>query len=256
MSNLHLTILGSSAGLASKTRAGSCYLLNLGNEGILFDIGDGATRNFLAQGFTPEWVSHVVITHTHADHAGGLGYFLQQRYLSGTDNPLTIHCPGEAVGPIRAIFNFGYMFKDKLPFTIDYKPHVERHPFLAGVVRVTPFPTSHLAAMRSFAEGKGLPNRGECFAMRIDAGEKVIVYSADLGGLDDLDIIPTPIDWLLVESTHVPLERLWPWAEERKIKRIILTHIADTLDTSRVPEGKSHTSAEIVIAEDGLTLDI
>lgn len=253
---MKLIILGSSAGLASKTRAGSCYLIDCGDEGMLFDIGDGATRNFLAAGYSADWVSHIVITHTHADHVGGLGYFLQQRYLTGTKSPLTIHCPGEAVGPIKAVFNMGYMFKDKLPFAIDYKPHVGRYPSLIGCLRVTPYPTAHLNAMREFAEDKGLPNRGECFAMRIEAGERVILYSADIAGINDLDAVPTAIDWLLVESTHVALDRLWPWAEERAIQRIIITHIADTFDTSKAANGKLQTKAEIIVAEDGLKFDI
>jgi ribonuclease BN (tRNA processing enzyme) len=187
---------------------------------------------------------------------GGIGYFLQQRYLTGTDRPLTIHCPGEAAGPIKAIFNFGYMFKDKLPFKIEYKPHVERYPSLVGPMRVTPYPTMHLAAMREFAEAKGLPNRGECYAMRIEVGGKVILYSADIVSISDLDAVLLPIDWLLVESTHVSLNELWPWAEERKIKRVIITHIADSFDTSQIALGTSHTSAEIMIAEDLMTLDI
>ena len=253
---MRLLILGSSSGLASKAREASCYLLDCGDHGIFFDIGDGATRNFLAAGFAPEWVSHIVITHTHADHLGGLWYFLQQRYLSGTRLPLVIQCPGEAVGPIKAVFNLGYMFKDKLPFRIEYIPHVERHPTLVGALRVTPYPTSHLSEAGRYAEEKGLPNRGECYAQRIEAGKTTILYSADLGRLDDLDIVPTPIDWLLIESTHTPLERLWPWAEERKIKRIILTHIADAFDLSNVALGKESTSAEILIAADGMSLDI
>lgn len=253
---MKLVVMGSSAGLASRTRAGSCYLFDCGSHGVLFDIGDGATRNFLAQGYSADWVSHIVITHTHADHVGGLGYFLQQRYLTGTKSTLTIHCPGEAVGPIKAIFNFGYMFKDKLSFVIEFKPHVERHPTVIGDLRVTPFPTTHLIAMRTFAEEKGLPNRGECYAMRIEAGETVVVYSADIGSIEDLNVIPTPIDWLVVESSHVDLSRLWPWVEERGIGRVIITHIADAFDTTKVAAGKSQTSAEIMTAEDGLSLHI
>lgn len=253
---MKLVLLGTSAGLASKTRAGSCYLVDCGDEGVLFDIGDGATRHFLALGYTASWISRIVITHTHADHVSGIGYFLQQRYLTGTNSPLTIHCPGESAGPIKAIFNFGYMFKDKLPFKIEYKPHVERYPTLIGPLRVTPYPTMHLASMREFAEEKGLPNRGECYAMRIEAGGKVILYSADIVSISDLDSAQLPIDWLLIESTHVDLDQLWPWVEERKIKRVIITHIADSFDISKVAIGRSRTSAEIVIAEDLMSLDI
>ena len=55
--------------------------------------------------------------------------------------------------------------------------------------------------------------------MRMEVEGTVILYSADLGTLNDLDMAPTPIDWLLVESSHVALEELWPWVNERGIKR-------------------------------------
>lgn len=251
-----LIILGSSSGKASAHRAGSSYLLDLGSHGVLIDCGDGATRNFLQAGYAPEWVDHILISHTHADHAAGLPYFMQQRYLPGTKNPLTIHCPGEAAGPLNAIFNFGYLFKDRLPFPIEYKPLIERWPLDLDGAQVTAYPTTHLAGLRAHAERLGLPNRGECFAMRVQVGDRVILYSADLGSLNDLDAIPTPIDWLLVETTHVPLERLWPWAESRRIRRIVLTHLADDFDFDVVAHARPTTAAEILIAEDGTALDV
>lgn len=50
-------------------------LVNTGSELILFDTGlnsDGITAAVEAAGYTPEQVSHVVITHMHGDHIGGL----------------------------------------------------------------------------------------------------------------------------------------------------------------------------------------
>ncbi|WP_341367229.1 MBL fold metallo-hydrolase [Yoonia sp. BS5-3] len=50
-------------------------VVNTGSEVILFDTGlnpAGTTAALGAAGYTPEDVSHVVITHMHGDHIGGL----------------------------------------------------------------------------------------------------------------------------------------------------------------------------------------
>ena len=57
-------------------------LINTGNELILFDTGNGeggreggvgqALANLKAAGYTPDQVTHVVITHMHPDHIGGM----------------------------------------------------------------------------------------------------------------------------------------------------------------------------------------
>jgi glyoxylase-like metal-dependent hydrolase (beta-lactamase superfamily II) len=50
-------------------------LVNTGNELILFDTGlnpAGITAAVEAAGYTPDQVTHVVITHMHGDHIGGL----------------------------------------------------------------------------------------------------------------------------------------------------------------------------------------
>ena len=50
-------------------------LLNTGSELILFDTGNdaaGITSALAAAGYTPDQITHVVITHMHGDHIGGL----------------------------------------------------------------------------------------------------------------------------------------------------------------------------------------
>ena len=256
MNTGRLIILGSSAGRASAHRAASSYLLDLGDHGILIDCGDGATRNFLHAGYRSEWVSHIVISHTHADHVGGLPYFIQQRHQARTSNPLTMHCPDEAIAPLKDLLVFGHLYPGWMRFPISFVPIVAQRPWIIGDTRITAFATSHLATQRAFAIRNGYPDPGDCFAFQIQIAGKSIVYSADLGALEDLDPVAGPIDWLLIETSHITLDQLWPWAAKRSIKRIILTHLSDDFDTSQLALAAKFTSAEIVLAEDEMVLEL
>jgi len=251
-----LIILGSSAGRASAHRAASSYLLDLGSHGVLIDCGDGATRNFLRAGFLPEWVEKIVITHTHADHVAGVPYFLQQRYLVGTDRPLTVHCPEDAIGPLKDVLDFSHLFAERMPFPLYFESLLAGRSLDCDGARVTPYPTTHLEGNSAWRENHGFLGNNECFAVRIEINGRVIVYSSDLGALADLDMIPLPIDWLLVETSHIALDELWPWVEERRVKRVILTHLSDDFDVAAVASARPGTKAEILLAEDGMTLDL
>jgi ribonuclease Z len=251
-----LVILGSASGSASAYRAASAYLLDLGEQGVLLDCGDGVTQGLLAAGYNPDWVSDAFVSHTHADHVGGLSYYLQARYLTGTDNPLTIHCPSEAIEPLQALFRFGYLFQQRMPFTIQFDGLAAGKTCNLAHVAVTPYPTTHLARHAHVASELGYPNRGECFAFRTVVAGRAILYSADLGDLSDLDQVTEPIDWLLIETTHVDLDDLWPWVEARGISCVVLTHIADDFNPHVVTGGSNHTPLRIMIAEDGIVLPI
>lgn len=67
-------------------------VVNTGNEVILFDTGlapDGIKSALAAAGYTPEDITHVVITHMHGDHIGGLAddagaaTFVNAAYITG-----------------------------------------------------------------------------------------------------------------------------------------------------------------------------
>jgi len=250
-----LILLGTGSGKASAHRASSSYLLDLKDHGVLLDIGDGATRNFLAAGYTSDWVTDIVITHPHADHVCGFGYFVQQRHLTRTGRPLVIHSAPELHTMLREIIEFGMLYSDRLTFAYSFRPLEENAPTGVGGATVTPFLTTHQAAMRQHALATGRRDPGDTMALLIRVGETTLLYSADLGALSDLDAAPGPYDWLLVETTHVPLLDLWPWLGERMIKRVILTHIGDDFDASQIGIAAKYTTAEIIVAEDGMTFD-
>lgn len=254
-SRSRLILLGTGSGKASAHRASSSYLLDLGDHGVLLDIGDGATRSFLAAGYTSDWVTDIVITHPHADHVCGFGYFVQQRHLTRTDRPLVIHSAPQLHTMLVEIIEFGMLYSDRLSFEYSFRSLVEGTPTKVGGTQVTPFPTTHQAAMREHALATGRRDPGDTMALLVRVGDTTLLYSADLGSLHDLDFAPGLYDWLLIETTHVPLADLWPWLGERSIKRVILTHIGDDFDSSQIEIAAKNTPAEIIVAEDGMAFD-
>lgn len=251
-----LIILGSSSGLASAHRASSSYLLDLNTQGIMIDCGDGATRNFLAAGYRAEWVSHIVVSHTHADHVCGLPYFVQQRHLAKTSQPLTIHCAPESIGALRDLLVLGHLYPEWLPFDIHWMPIMSHTPWDSCGLRLTAFPTTHLNRQRIFAREHGYPDPGDCYAFHIDISGRSLVYSSDLGNLIDLDPVPQPIDWLLIETTHVPLDELWPWAEAHRVERVILTHLSDEFDDAQIALTGRFSSNSAVVAHDLMLIEL
>lgn len=251
-----LILLGTGSGKATSERASSSYLLDLGDHGVLLDIGDGATRNFLAAGYSPEWVSDIVLTHPHADHICGFGYFIQQRHLSRTDQPLMIHAVPQLHVMLEEIIEFGMLYPDRMTFAYTFRALAPGRTTDLGGATIQPFPTTHQKEMRAHALATGRRDPGDTMALLVKTGDVSLLYSADLGALNDLDSSPGRFDWLLIETTHVSLNQLWTWAEAKGVRRIILTHIGADFDPAAVHEAPKYTSADVIVARDGLGLEL
>jgi hydroxyacylglutathione hydrolase len=75
-------LVGSGRHGCGLTHAADChvYLVDCGGSMVLVDTGAGIepdriTQEIRSAGFAPEQVSHVLLTHGHADHSGGAAYF-------------------------------------------------------------------------------------------------------------------------------------------------------------------------------------
>jgi hypothetical protein len=167
-----------------------------------------------------------------------------------------IHCAEDAIQPLKDILDFNHLFAERLPFPLYVESLLPGKSADCDGARLTPCPTTHLEGTREWREDHGFFANNNCFAIRIETRTRAIVYSSDLGALADLDAVPLPIDWLLVETSHVPLTNLWPWVEARRIRRVILTHLSDDFDEGAVSSGQDACGAEILIAADGMIFDL
>jgi ribonuclease BN (tRNA processing enzyme) len=250
-----LTILGSGGGEASANRVSSGYLLETPQTAILFDCGDGVTGSFIRAGKNYDDVDAILISHTHPDHICGLPFFLQQLYLAQRQRELVIHLPGEALAAFKSFLVSNYLFVERFGFPVKFASIHDKQGITLSDLVITPHLNTHLTAHRGQPWMAGFNNKGECFSFKINHNSRKVVYSADIGSLDDLGFCEG-CELLLVESTHIRLPELYARAAAWNIDRLILTHICPGFDPHAAMAAAKRFSGEVIIAEDGLVIPL
>jgi ribonuclease Z len=94
-------------------------LLQLNEEGFLFDPGEGTQRQFIFADVAPPTVTRIFISHFHGDHCLGLGSMLMRLNLDKIAH--TVHCYYPASGK---------KFFDRLRYCCMYRENisVKEHP--------------------------------------------------------------------------------------------------------------------------------
>jgi len=259
MSEISFTILGSSAGLPQPNRSNASYVLRLDQRLILFDCGGGASAAFRRAGFNSLDVERIFISHTHPDHISDLPLFIQMMYLQGrsAENPIEIYLPGEFLEKIRGYFRALYLLPEKLPFEIKFMPVPEDGAYESGELRIIPFRNGHLMRYAEIIDEFNLSQKMQCYSYLIHAHGKSILYSADLGSESDLFPYLDNLDLLVVESTHIKIEKLLERTIDSGVGRVILTHLDEDFDIERTLNiaGKLGVT-NLSIAEDGMRIEL
>jgi len=226
MQSFSLRCFGVGDGTACPDRNHSAYLYNFGTVSLLLDCGEPISRSFKASGLSYEAIDRILISHTHADHVGGLFMLLQGFWLEKRTKDLHVHLPGESIQPIRQMLQACFLFEELLPFRLIFSPLVSGQPIVQEEVRVTPFPTTHLHPLRKKFQSK-YPGEFPAFCFLLETRNCRIGHSADLGAPTDLEpLLARPLDLLVCEVAHFPPEELFAYLKGREIKRVAFIHVA------------------------------
>lgn len=255
MKSCEFIVLGSGAGMPQPDRVNSGYALKVDGRIVQFDCGGGISAAFRGAGLNPPAVEAIFISHTHPDHICELPLYLQMLYLAGRKEPVVVYLPEEAILPVQEYCNTLYIFREKLPFEINYKP-VERGSMIdLDGISIHPIHNSHLIGYADVIRNYGFSNKMQSFSYLISVGDKSILYSADLGSEKDLGPFMTDVDLLVVESTHIEPASLFDLAQDYNVKKMVLTHIAENFDIHAVKATAEQAGYEkLFIAEDGMRL--
>jgi ribonuclease BN (tRNA processing enzyme) len=226
-------VVGCSGSYPGPDSAASCYLLQAEHEGrtysLVIDMGNGAL-GALQRYLDLADVDAVALSHLHVDHCIDLtSYHVVRTYRpDGQLHQLPVYGPPGTSERIAAASGFA----DQLGVdeVFDFVDWVENQPVQMGPFTLTPTQVAHPV---------------ETYAMRIEQGGKVFVYSGDSGPSATLVEVAKGADLFLCEASfvegranpvdlHLTGREAAQHASRADVRRLLLTHIPPWHDSQRV----------------------
>ncbi len=245
---MKLIIIGCSSGLPVPAKGSSSYWLETEKTNLFVDCGDGCSRGILSLGLAPLKIDALAISHLHADHWGGFGLFIQMAHVLKRKKPLTVILPETGIMAAQKLLDVSFMWRERLGFEIVWKKWNDGAQSIIGDFTVIPSRNTHIEGYSSNSDMH--PDvKLESFSFGIECTGVKGIYSGDIGELSDLDtLLEKPLDWLLIEGMHFPLDEFPLWLDNKDIGKTIITHIP--------PEREREKFADnVIIARDGLVLE-
>lgn len=250
-----LTIIGSGTLRPSPVRGSPSHLVEAGRTRVLLDVGAGAVHNLARQG-KPWWdVSHVVLSHYHVDHLGGLPHLLFALRWGSPEprtRPLTIIGPPGLETRIHHLSEaFGSFFRTQ-DFPVVYRELARDAEWEDGELSLALWPSRHTEAS---------------VAMRIMGPGWTLGYTGDTGPEPSLGPFLSGCDVLICEckipdppaaDNHLSPAGVADLARAARPGLLITTHVFPPLRPQRVPGliAAAGYGGAVVCGEDGLTVPL
>ena len=264
---MRLTVLGKSPSWQDAGGACSGYLLEEQGTAVLIDCGNGVFSKLrLFCDYVD--VDAVVISHLHADHfldlvpyAYALTYAPRQQPVPvdrwpGTDNPARpeLHGPRGARDVFRRVAG-AWGPEELIENAFELREYEESDELTIGPLSV---------------RFQGVPHFTETYAMRFSSsnGAGQLVYGADCRPTEALTDFAAGSELMLVEATlprperdgqrgHLTPEEAGQHGQVAGVKRLVLTHISDELDSDWARnEAARAFQGPVEVAAEGATYDI
>jgi len=244
---MKLTVIGFWGGYPKQNGASSGYLLEHEGFHLLIDCGSGVLSK-LQNIIQPEELDAVIISHYHPDHIADIGVLQHARLIQGF---LSKEFPTLPL--------YGHEFDqhefDKLTYKnitkgVAYDPN--------STLSIGPFQVSFLKTNHSVP----------CYAMRIEADGKTIVYTADSSFKEEFIVFSQGADVLLCECNlyghqngksagHMNSVEAGQFAQKAAVKQLILTHLPQYGNLADlITEASSEFTGIIKLADEFLSISL
>lgn len=237
---MKVTVIGYWGAFPKKNEATSCYLFEHDGFRLLVDCGSGALAQ-LQNVIDIEQIDAVIISHYHHDHVADIGPLQYARLIKKN---LGAHLPELPIyGHSFDRDGFARLAHKGVTKAVAYDPNDELH---IGPFTITFMPTEHPAV---------------CYAMRICAGEKTVVYTADSSYLPEFVPFAKHADVLICECNfyagqqakqagHMTSEEAATIARDAGVKTLLLTHLPHFGNVEQlVDEAKTIFHGDVHIAK-------
>ncbi len=268
---MKLTILGSGTPEAYERRASSGYLLEVGEERLLFDCGGGAVDRLLKAGYKPSDVDVLFFSHLHSDHMMDYARLVHAAWDEG-GKPLSVIGPPPIGDITKKLFGKDGVFADDLRARTELLSSQEVWVARGGRLP-RPWPAPEVTEIKPGFVRKGtgwtvqsceVPHAQPaliCMAFSVTDGRSKFAYSGDAAICPALENLCSDADLLLHwcyrldgEIMHPAMLDLTPtptdiakMAARQGVKHLVLTHIRRQMDEPGKHEG-AHAAMKAVFA--------
>jgi ribonuclease BN (tRNA processing enzyme) len=262
---MKIRLLGTGTPKPSLDRMGSSYMIQIGDDVILFDHGPGAYHRMLEAEIQPTQVTHVFFTHLHYDHCVDYPRLLLTHWDHGAGNipELKVYGPPPLKRMTELLFSREGAFGPDLIARTENIASLDTYEARGGVLPRR-WPEPEVAELRSgsvVAENDwrvtttSVPHFQPqliCYAYRLDTAAGSVAYSGDAAPSKAMVKLAKDCDVLIhmchaiagtgyarkksfskAGSRHLDAARI---AEESGAKCLVLSHISRQMDVPGIPE--------------------
>jgi ribonuclease BN (tRNA processing enzyme) len=247
---VRLTTIGTGTAAPSPSRVCSAQLIESGDVRLLLDCGSGAVYRMAQLGIDWMAITHLALTHFHADHTTDLVTLLVAwRYgaIPWRERPITIYGPPGTTDTVARIdAAFGGKFGT-----------------LGFAVEVREVPEGEVVGLGSGVQltSRKVPHTPESVAYSIGVGATRVVYTGDMGRDPALGVWAAGCDVLLAEcslpesmkmATHLTPEDCGELANLAGAGTLVLTHFYPPVEAVDIRAIVAERYAgPVVLAADG-----
>lgn len=241
--SVKLTIVGCWGGYPKVNEASTGYFLEHDGFKLMIDFGSGVLaklQNFVQ----PEELDALVLSHYHPDHVADIGVLQHARLIQGFLGKKSPQLP--IYGHTQDKQEFAKLTYKNITKGVAFDPEKK--------LEIGPFTITFLTAVHPVL----------CYAMRIEAGGKVLVYTADTSYKEEFISFASGADLLLSECNfygsqdgkgagHMNSYDNGRLAQEAGVKQLILTHLPHYGELEQlVNEALTIYQGPISLAKEGL----
>ena len=220
---MQLEFIGSGDAFGSGGRSNTCFHVTGTSTNFLFDCGASSLPAMNARRFDRNAIDTILITHFHADHFGGIPFFmLDAMFISQRKEPLILAGPPGLKGWYDRVIATAFPGDRKMPFELHLQEvEIGKRQKIDGL-HVTPYHVQHD------------DRAGPCLAYRVETEGKTVTYSGDTEWTDALLDAANGADLFVCECynyqlcvpSHMSYLILHDKLNALGAKRVVLTHMS------------------------------
>ena len=262
-----VTLLGTGTPAPSLRRQSSGYLIEAGNDVIVFDHGPGAHQRLIESGRRSVEVTHAFFTHLHYDHCMDYGRLVLQRWDQGAGRipDLQVYGPTPIARITEQLFGADGIYGPDISARTQHRSSLDVFEARGGKLpRARPAPRVTEIHAGSVVNGNGwkvtVGNAQhaqpylECLGLRLDTDQGSLCYAGDSGLSDSIVQLAKGCDMLIAMNHYFsgtePSQAYRAAtgnhrdnatiAKRAGVKVLVLTHLLDQIDQPTIREQIVH----------------